>query len=262
VSIAKNIYVIALRETKSYITSPMFYIVLGVFLLMSGFYFYTFLIDFDVYCKQVASQQIPLKISTLDLNVFVIRRHILNLAFISIFFLPIFTMRLLSEEKKNKTIELLMTSPIRSFEIIAGKYLSICLLWLFVCVVITIYPLLMMNLPEVSIDWPTYFATLGGFYLYSMLIMAIGLLASALTENQLVAAIIGFAISALLYFMYNLYQITESLIGRVFYDFSSISHFLDFYKGVIDTSNIVYYLTAAFFVLFVTERVLESQRWR
>ena len=155
-----------------------------------------------------------------------------------------------------------MTSPISSLDIVLGKYFAATILWIFILAITFIYPMLIKNLPEIQIDWGTYLASTLGLFLFGALGIAIGLLASSLTENQLISAIIGFALCAILYFLYNLYQVTDSTLSQLFYDFSSISHYLDFYKGVIDTSNIVYFVTAILFTLFVAERILESQRWR
>jgi ABC-2 type transport system permease protein len=220
------------------------------------------LIDFNSYCQSIAAAGNPVALKALDVNLFVLRREHLYMAFVTIFFLPILTMRLIAEEKKNRTIELLMTSPISSLDIVLGKYFAATILWIFILAITFIYPMLIKNLPEIQIDWGTYLASTLGLFLFGALGIAIGLLASSLTENQLISAIIGFALCAILYFLYNLYQVTDSTLSQLFYDFSSISHYLDFYKGVIDTSNIVYFVTAILFTLFVAERILESQRWR
>lgn len=258
----KNIYIICLRELKTYITSPMLYFVLGLFFLLAGYFFVLLLDQFDETCKRASAELLMWRLQTLDINADVLTRQLLNIAFICIFFLPIITMRSIAEEKKNKTIELLMTSPITSMEIVLGKFFAMCGIWLIILILTFMYPLIVANLPLINLDWYYYLSALLGLFLFGLMGISIGLLASSITDNQLIAAVSGFAISAILYFIVNIYNITDSPIGNFAYNISTLTHFLDFSRGIIDTSNIVYFLTGTFFILFVTERVLESQRWR
>lgn len=258
----KNIYTIALREIKSYITSPMIYIVLGCFFLVANMFFVMSIDTFDELCKRLAAEMLAIKLSALDVNAHVLARQLLNVGFVCIFFLPVFTMRLISDEKKNKTIEFLMTSPITSLDIILGKFLAMVVLWIGILLMLFMYPLAVVNLPEVTVDWSFYLSVMFGLFLFGIFCISIGLFASCLTENQLVSAVIGFLITAFLYFIINIAILTDNPIGRFAYEISSYPHLEEFIRGVIDTKNVLYFLLGTTFMLFVSERVLESQRWR
>lgn len=261
-SALKNIYIIALREIKSFITSPMMYVVVAVFFLIANLLFIGSLEAFDEMCKTFGAEVSGFKLSALDINSHVLTRQIINLAFICIFFLPILSMRLLSDEKKNRTIELLMTSPVSSLEIIIGKFIGICSIWLCILALTFMYPFSVQHLPLIQIDWGYYLGAFFGLFLFGIFGLSIGLFASALTDNGLISAVIGFFIMGTLYFLINIAVISDSPIGNFAYALSSYPHIETFAKGIIDTKEILYFLLGTGFILFVSERVLESQRWR
>lgn len=257
-----NIYNIFKRELRSYITSPMFYVVLAAFFFFSGLLFMMSLNNFDEYCKTISSQANPTALQSLDINAAVLTGQLSNIAFICIFFLPVFTMKLIAEERKNKTLELLMTSPISSYEIIIGKFLSVSVIWVLILAITFTYVALIVSLPYIQIYWSTYFTALFGLFLFGLLGISIGLFSSTLTENQLISAVIGFVISASIYFLANVYQVADSLLANISYKISSFTNFIEIARGNLDTSCIIYFVTATAFLLFLSERVLESQRWR
>lgn len=258
----KNINIIALREIKSFITSPMMYIVVAVFFLIANLLFISSLEAFDEICKTFGAEVNGFKLSALDINSHVLTRQIINLAFICIFFLPILSMRLLSDEKKNRTIELLMTSPVSSFEIIMGKFLGMNAIWIGILILTLMYPFAVKHLPLIQIDWSYYMGAFFGLYLFGLFGLSIGLFASALTDNGLISAVIGFFLMGTLYFLINVAVISDSPIGNFAYAMSSYPHIETFAKGIIDTKDVLYFLLGTGFILFVSERVLESQRWR
>lgn len=258
----KNLYVIAKREFISYISSPMMYLIYGIFFFLLGMMFIFQLDSFNEYCRSVSAEIVPLKLSLLDVNFNVLGNLSKNIAFVIIFFLPIITMKLIAEERKTRTIELLMTSPISSYEIVLGKFFAALLLWVILCLCLVVYPWILTNLPNVYIDWGVFFTSLLGLVLYGMLGIAVGLLASSLTDSPLISAFVGFVFMAILYFIIFIALKTDTPFGNFFYGISTLGHLVSFFSGVVDTSNIVYFLSSTIFVLFLAERVLESQRWR
>lgn len=257
-----KVSIVAKRELKSYITSPISYLAIGIFFILSGIMFTRTLDHFDEICKRFSAEMVPLKLQMLDINVFVLAQHFANLELICIVFLPILTMRLISEEKRNKTIELLMTSPISSLEIILGKFLSMACIWLIILAITFVYPFILSHLPSITIDWSTYFSGMLGIFLYGLFGIAVGLFASTTTENNFISAIIAFAITATLYFIFNIGLISDSPFGNFLYHLSTSPHLSQFIKGIVDTSSVIYFFSAIFFALFLAERTLESQRWR
>ena len=220
-----KIGLISKKEFKSYITSPATYVIIGIFFVLSGFMFVGFLDYFDEECKKVAQQAVTLKLQALDVNVFVLQSHFKNIETLSLVFFPILTMKLFSEERKNKTLELLMTSPISSLEIVLGKFFSMYALWFFVLLFLLIYPFIIMHLPAVTVDWLTFLSGMLGVFLYGLLGISIGMIASVLTENNFISAIIAFATMTLLYYVFVLGIYADSAFGEFFYIISTYSHF-------------------------------------
>ena len=256
----KNIYHIGLRELKTYITAPMTYIIMAALFLIANMLFLTTLERFDEACKRASVEMIPSILNSLDINFYVLSPQNLNIAFLCIFFLPIFTMKLVADEKKNHTIELLMTSPITSLEIILGKFWAMSVVWIIILGLTFMYPLAISRLPLIQIDWAYYLSGLLGLFLYGLFGIAIGLFASSLTDNLLIASVVGFFTMGLLYFLINIAVISDTPLGRLAYTLSSFPHLNEFLKGIIDTKNIAYFLLGTGFMLFVSERILESQR--
>lgn len=234
-----KIWAIAKRELKSYFVSPIAYIVIVVFLLFSAFVF-----NFIIVARYPLAE---------------IRSIVYNMAFIFLFISPMLTMRLLSEERKLGTIELLYTSPITLTSIVVGKYLSSVLLFLVMFLLILQYPIfvLISGTPDVG---PMLSALLG-FVLISVTCLAIGTFASSLTENQLVSAVIGLGMMLLFWLIGIAGENIGGSVGNFISSLSIIKHFDDFVKGVIDLGNIFYYLAMIFFFLFITVRRLEWKRW-
>jgi ABC-2 type transport system permease protein len=179
-----------------------------------------------------------------------------SMALVLLFVVPMLTMGLFSEEKKRGTIELLLTTPISNFQVIAGKYSAgiTFLLILLASNVLTISPLFLFSRP----DFMPFLCGYLGIFLYGAAILALGLFVSTLTENQIVAVIITFGASL----GFLLVNYIGSAGNRVVEYLSVTGHLEDFIKGVIDTSHVVYYLTFAFLALFLAYRSLESMRWR
>ena len=173
---------------------------------------------------------------------------------------PALTMRLMAEEQKLGTIELLLTSPVRDWEIVVGKYLA-SLAILAGTVAFTLYYTIMLVVFANPDPGPIYAGYLG-LFLYGAAALSVGLLASTLTSNQIVAAVVAMGILLALYSIDFATGAVDGTASTILSGMSIRSHFDDFNRGIIDTKHVVYYLSFTAFFLFLTIRALESRRWR
>lgn len=183
-----------------------------------------------------------------------------NIRVIMLLVMPVLTMRLFAEEKKTGTMELLLTYPVRDGEVLLGKYAAVVTLFLAMLSLTAVYPVML-----------TYFAQLEsgplltgylGLVLMGATFLAIGVLASSLTENQIVAAVITFGILLVFWVIGWSADFAGPSLGKLLSHLSILEHFDGFGKGVIDTKDVIYYLNFTILCLFLTLRSLESKRWR
>jgi ABC-2 type transport system permease protein len=254
----QNILAIWQREMKSYFVSPIAYVVLVIFLFLMGLFFYGNLMELVQYSMMQA--QMGQAGQSLDVPAYVTRSLFQTTSVILLFLIPMLTMGLFSEEKKRGTIELLLTTPVGNFQAMIGKYLASLtfLLTLFVSSMLTISPLFIYSEPY----WKPILSGYLGLFLYGAALLALGLFISTLTENQIVAVVVTFGISLVLW-LFSIFGSSATGATKDVIDYLSvISHLDDFMKGVIDTSHIIYYVTFAFVGLFLAYRSLESTRWK
>jgi ABC-2 type transport system permease protein len=253
----KNVLLICFKEFKGYFVSPIGYAVMALFALIFGFGFYTATRDMVQlgFRAQMMGQQQPMSV-----NDMVIRPLLGFAGTIALFLIPMITMRLIAEEKRTGTIELLLTSPVTDLEIILGKWLGALLLYMSVLgmSVLNIAMLFLWGKPDIK---PLLVAYLG-LLLQGGCLLALGTLISTMTRNQIVAGGVTFFISLLLWLLqwFTAYGATPAL--QVINYLSIVTHMENFSKGVIDSKDIVFYLSFIFFLLFLTKRSMESLRWR
>ncbi len=256
----KYIWVLAKKEIHSLFVSPIAYVVLTGFLLLGGWLFFNLLFRFNYLLTLYTSFQNLGGAQGLNLNDFVITPLLQNLTIILLIMVPVITMRTFAEEKKSGTYELLLTSPLTVTQIVLGKFLG-CLFFIFVMILLTgIYPaiLLFYGNPELGILASGYL----GLFLLSVVFVSVGLLTSSLTENQIVAAVSCFVILLLLYVLSWPAETTGSASGSLLKYLSVVEHFSEMTKGLIDTKDLVYFLTLIFLSLFLTYRSVEASRWK
>jgi len=254
----QNILAIWQREMKSYFVSPIAYVVLVVFLFLSGLIFFGNLTE--VYQYMMTTAQTGQSMQPIDVPAYVTQSLFRTTTVILLFLVPMLTMALFSEEKKRGTIELLLTTPVGNFQALMGKYLASLtfLLILFVSSAITISALFVYSQP----DWKPILSGYLGMFLYGAALLALGVFISTLTENQIVAVILTFGVSLVLWLVSVFAASATGVAKSVINYLSVISHLDDFIKGVIDTSHVICYLTFAFVGLFLAYRSLESMRWK
>ena len=236
----RTVQAVAWKEILVYFGNPMAYIVGLIFLAVTGFFF-------------VLDLGNPFPEASLG-NFFQ------GATIVLVLLAPALTMRLLSEEQKLGTIELLLTSPVRDWEVIIGKYLA-SLAFLMSLIALTLYyPLLLFLFAEPD-PGPIYSGYIG-FVLYGSAALSIGILTSTLTSNQIVAFIVSAGILLLLFFANTGADVVGGIWSTLVNEVGMRSHFTDFERGVIDTKHIIYFISVTGFFLFLSIRALESRRWR
>ena len=254
----QNVIAIWQREMRSYFVSPIAYVVLTVFLFLCGLIFFGNLTE--VYQYTMSTAQMGQGMQPIDVPGYITQSLFRTATVILLFILPMMTMALFSEEKKRGTIELLLTTPVGNFQALMGKYLASLtfLVILFAGSAITLSPLFVYSQP----DWKPILTAYLGLFLYGAALLALGVFISTLTENQIVAVILTFGVSLVLWLISVFAASATGAAKTVINYLSVISHLDDFIKGVIDTTHVIFYLTFAFFGLFLTYRSLESLRWK
>ena len=253
----KNTWTIARRDFRSYFTSPIAYIVIAGFMGIMGWMFFFNLKHFNEQNMQYQQYNMGKAISVSE---GIVRPLYGNMNVILLFIIPFITMRLFAEERKNQTLPLLMTSPVHLSEIILGKFLSAALLVATMLGLTFVYPavLFMTSNP----DWGVIFTCVLGTFLLASCLLSIGVLFSAMTENQIVAGALTFAVCLFLWLISWAAYSAGPVWNDVLMNLSLINHYMNFGQGIINSADITYYLSFIFVSLFLTHRVLDSYRWR
>jgi ABC-2 type transport system permease protein len=253
----KNILLICYKELKSYFASPIAYILMAFFGLIFGFGFYTATRDMMRYSFQA---QMMGQMPQMNINDQIIKPLLGFASTVALFLIPMITMRTFAEEKSRGTIELLLTSPVTDMQIILGKWLGAMLLYL--CVLgmsmINIALLFAWGRPDIK---PVLVAYLG-LILQGGCLLAIGVLISTMTRNQIIAGGVTFFVCLLLWLLSWFTAFDTSGAAKVVNYLSIVTHFENFSKGVLESKDIIFYLSMIFFSLFLTSRAMESLRWR
>jgi len=253
-----NIIAIAHKELRGYFASPIAYIVLGLFALTFGFFFWVFVQAFDQQSMQAAMGGPS---ASMNVNEQLISPAFQNTMVVFLFILPMITMRIYAEEKRSGTIELLLTAPLTDVEIVLGKFLGAMLLYasLLAVTLIHVAVLFVIGSPEI---WPIVTAYLG-MLLMGGCFISVGLFISSLTKNQIVAGMLTFVIFLMLWVIsWPASFMTGTTTPAVLRYLSVVEHLGDFMRGVIDTTHLVYYTSFIAFGLFLTIRSVDTERWR
>jgi len=248
------------KELRTYFYSPTAYVIIGLFLLIMGVIFTKFVAIYHQYnAAQRFGQAQGITLDKLATYLYQ------NMAFILCFVTPFLTMRLFAEEKRQQTLELLFTAPIRSFELVFGKFAAAYLLMIMMVALSFLYALFMIlwGNPELPIIASTYLGLLLALACY----IALGALISAMTSSQAIAAIWTFIALLMLWLLQSLAQgLTAKLgpieLGPTLVYISPLGHFNSFSEGLIHVKDVVYFISFTAFTLFLTHRVVESNRWR
>ena len=235
----RNILAVAEREVRAYFTSPVAWVVSAVFIALWGYLFAGIL---------VTSREANL-------------RPLLNNFSVTFLFIgPFLTMRLIAEEARTGTLELLLTQPLRDAELVIGKYLGSVVFLLFLLVMTLYFPILLQFLGN-----PDEGPMVGGYLgilLQGMAFMAIGLMASALTQNQIISAAITFVTLLILWLSDLLSRSLTGPAAQVAQYVSITKRFEDMPRGVIDTKDLIFFISIILACLFITTQIVGARRWR
>jgi ABC-2 type transport system permease protein len=237
-----------LRELRAYFFSPLAYVVLFFLLVANGV----------IFAIIVSYLNDPLAPAGRPFDFF-----FNNFVFwaMQLFGAPVLTMRLLAEERRSGSIEVLMTAPVTEGQVVAGKYLAAFAFYLCLWLPTAAYAVVVDRFGDV--DWGTIAAGYLGMALVGALFLSIGVLGSALSKNQIVAAIITFALNLLVFMVVFLTNLAnEPRLKDLFGHVSIAEHMEEFSKGIVDTRRLVFYLSTTLFFLWVASRALEDKKWR
>lgn len=237
----KAIGIIFAREYKSYLSTPMAYVVTAIFLAVSGASFSTYLASTSYTDTSITG-------------------FLQAAQYLTLLFAAVLTMRLIAEERKLGTWELLLTVPVRDVDIILGKFLGGLAVLVSMFALTAYYPVLLAILgdPDLGPILTSYL----GLLLLGAASIAVGIFASSLTSNQLVSAVVAGGILFGLWFLGSLADFAPGPVGELLAYVSLSAHFPDFMRGVVDTRAIVYYVSVTAIFLFMAIRSTETDRWQ
>ncbi len=253
----KNIWVLYRKELKSYFSSWIAYLLMAFFAVIFGYFFYA---ATAIFVSRSMQSMMMGQGAPMDMNEWIIRPLLMNVSVIGLFIIPMITMRLFAEEKRTGTIELLMTSPVRDYEMIVAKWLSALTLYASILAIsaVNLTYLFAYGKP----DWKPILIGYLGLLLQGGCLLAVGTFISTLTRNQIIAVGGTFAVCLLLWVLDWVTAYDTSAWAKVLSYISVVTHFETFSKGVLDTKDVIFYVSMIFFGLFLTARSMESLRWR
>ncbi|HEU4371391.1 MAG TPA: ABC transporter permease subunit [Methylomirabilota bacterium] len=252
-----RIWPIYKKELRLYFTSPVAYVILTIFLLIAGYFFFSIFSFFTRASMQAAMN--PQMGRDLNVTDAVLRPLFANVSVILLLLMPLVTMRLFAEERRSGTIELLLTYPVRDGAVLAGKYLAALTMYGVMVAGTLAYPAMLVSFARV--EWGPLLTGYLGLLLMGAMFLAVGLFASSLTENQVVAAIVTFGVLLMFWIIGWTAEFAGGPLGAVLTHLSILDHNDTFAKGVLDTKDIIYYVNFTVLALFLALRSLEARRW-
>jgi len=243
-----NFWAVVIKELRSYFLSPFIYLMAAVFLLLSGYYFYTDLIFYVQFGFGMNIMSAFWQLFFTDLRLVVLLT------------IPFLTIRLFTEEKRLGTIELLLTYPMRDSELFWGKFVACSIATLFILSFTIVYPILLYSVQP--FDWTVTIAGYAGLVLISLAFIACGLFISSLTDNLGVAGLSALGLSLLFWILsWNDGAMNQGVL-RWLAEVSMVSHFQSFAQGFIDSKEVTFFIVFVLFFSFLTLRSLEARQWR
>jgi ABC-2 type transport system permease protein len=246
------------KEMRLYFTSPVAWVVFTIFLVIAGYFFYSIFAFFTLASMQSAMN--PAMARDLNVTDSVMRPLFSNISVILLLLMPVVTMRLFAEERRSGTIELLLTYPVRDGAVLAGKYLAALALYAIMITLTLLYPAIVVYFAR--LEWGPVLTGYIGLLLMGATFIAVGVFASSLTENQIVAALTTFGVLLIFWVLGWSADYAGGAVGRVLQFLSILEHNESFAKGVVETKDVLYYVNFIALALFLTLRSLEARRWK
>lgn len=226
------------KELRSYFYSPIAYVLIGLFILLTSIFFF---------------------LGNLASRVADFSGIVGTMGFILVFIIPVLTMRILAEDRKNGTEVLLLTSPARLSGIVLGKFLAAFTVFLILTVLTFIYPVIIVLMGgKITAQLVGSYI---GFILLGASFISVGLFASSITENQVVAVIVSFVGLLVMWIIDSLAGFVGGFVGKILSWFSLLSRYEDFNKGILSLSPVVYYISFTAVFIFITIQMIEKRRW-
>lgn len=261
-----NTLAIFQRELRAYFFSPLAYVLYVLFIVVTAVFFNMYFSAYQDWSQRYLSmmqmqqfggmQQLPNYTEVVLLGITNV------MTFTLLFIVPMLSMRLFSEEYKLGTIELLFTYPVKDFEVVLGKFLASAVVFLGMLALTFVYPLLSSAVVPDQTYLPSVLASYLGVFLVGTAFLSLGIFASAITENQIVAGLVSFSALLILWMIGFVDEFQPGILGTICNEISVYAHFEDFGRGVVDTAHLSFYVLFTVFFLFMTLRVLESHKWR
>ena len=227
------------RELYSFFCSPLAYVVMAIFLFFAGLFF-------TLICLGNSNSKLTYVFT--------------NMFLVTTFLTPMLCMRLMSDEKRLKTDQALLTSPVSILGIVLGKFFAACILFLICMAIFLIYGFVLSFF--VSPGWAVILCNMLGLFLLAATFISIDIFLSSLTESQVIAAVCGFAAGLFVYLLDNVASaVSVTVINKVLTSISFLSHYQNFTVGLLSLADIVFFLSIIALFIFLTVRVVEKKRW-
>ena len=256
----RNIISICKRELLSFFVSPIAYFVITGFVLLGGFFFFNYLGWFNRVIQMYQSMPFKSGGALPNLNQTVVEGFMHTLIVILVFLIPLLTMRIIAEEKRRGTFELLVTSPVSVSEIVLGKFLSLVVVLAVMLLLVFCFPLML-----IAYGNPEVLPILSGciaVFICAMAFASIGMAVSSFTENQIVAGISSMVTLLLLYVIQAPAESLGGVASAVLMYLSPVEQIKDMIQGVISIKSFVYFFSLTALGIFLSQRALEAHRWR
>jgi len=226
------------REVGAYLKTPMAYVLIGMYIFVSGILF--FLMNTSASNSEINSM-------------------LQNSELVLIFILPLLTMRVLAEERKNGSDILILTSRVSITSIVIGKYLASLLVFVIMIALSMVFPIILalFGTPTLSLLFGGYL----GFFLIGATFLAVGVFTSSISESQIISAVVAFVILLVMLFISYIADLVGGTLGEIFNAISLLARNTGFGQGIIEISSIVYYFSVIAIFIFFTVRIIEKRRW-
>ena len=259
----KGMYAVYRKEMGHYFVSPVAYIIVGVFLILAAYFFNRLMVLIIQESFQASLEEAQFGGGqAFDVPSLVMRNFFGVLSTLLLFLTPMLTMSVYAEERRRGTMELLMTSPVTDLQIVLGKFFASLTLLVIMLLPTAISFAYMLRHSEPTAPWRVLGSEYLGVLLLGAALLALGSFFSSLTESQLIAAMLSFGAILLLWVLDFGSQAGSSAWASGLQYLSVFRHYDDFTRGVIDTSNLIFYLSFIFLGIFLTVRSVDSMRWR
>jgi ABC-2 type transport system permease protein len=259
----RNTLAVAQKELRIYLTTWTAWVLLVAFLEITAFFFYVLVSEFQRSRLRYIEAHAAGILAEMNLTDLVVGPLFSYVATFFVFLLPILTMRLVSEERRSRTLELMLSVPLRPIELVLGKYFAALSVMALMLALTLVFPLLLDVLGNEpgAVDWRTVAVGYLGMALLGAAALAIGLLASALTESQVIAVVIAFT-TLLVLLVVGIAADGDGMWAALAGYLSISNHLHPFARGLVRSEDAIYYLSLVFVGLFLTYRIIEAERWR